>query len=125
MENSGRHGNSAGSKKSTCLPQEISENNMAEKTIIKKYINPLQRYTEGEMSASELSTGYLEEFKNESQGFSEETYQILQNMFRKSDAYCEPEIREDVRGSIGEQELLEAATQTIKKLEERLERIDS
>ncbi|QIB75445.1 hypothetical protein G3I44_14750 [Halogeometricum borinquense] len=97
---------------------------MTEKKIIQKYITLIQRYTEQDASATEFSLEYLQEFKNEQPGLSEGTYEILQSMFAEAEAYCEdPELRGE--WDIGEEELIQAARETVTKLEQRLKDIDS
>lgn len=91
-----------------------------ERDVIGGYLDLIRDFTDGEMSASEFSSRYLEEFKNDDVPVSDDTYWILQDMFAQADAYCEPEIRDEVRGSIGEEELVDAAREVSTNLERRL-----
>jgi hypothetical protein len=96
---------------------------MDEKDLIRKYRDLIQEYLTGEISASEFSLSYLEEFKNEESGLSEETFRILQNMFAEADAYCDdPDLRGEL--DIGEDELRETAIETKHKLDQLTEKID-
>ncbi|ELZ74694.1 hypothetical protein C455_17167 [Haloferax larsenii JCM 13917] len=56
--------------------------------------------------------------------FSEETCQILQNVFAEAEAYCEDPERRGQR-DIGEAELRRVATETATKREQRLRDTDS
>ncbi|ELZ85529.1 hypothetical protein C453_06928 [Haloferax elongans ATCC BAA-1513] len=96
---------------------------MNDKDIIQKYSKLIQRFIQNETTASEFSDEYLDEFIEEDGEFSEETYEILQNMFAEAEAYCEnPELRGE--RDIGEAELRNVATETATKLEQRLKDTD-
>jgi len=88
----------------------------AENELVNKYRGLIENYVTGKMTASEFSERYLTEFKNEDQSMNEDTFCLLQNLFSEADAYCEPEIREDVSDAINETELMEAARETLTKL---------
>ncbi|WP_396610546.1 colicin immunity domain-containing protein [Haloferax sp. S1W] len=97
---------------------------MSDKEIIQKYSQLIQQFIQNEKTAREFSDEYLDEFIEEDGEFSEETYQILQNMFAEAEAYCEdPELRG--QRDIGEAELRSVATETATKLEQRLKDIDT
>jgi len=94
---------------------------MKNREVVKKYQLLIQKYTDGELSASDFSLQYLGQFKNETSKMSEKTYQILQELFRHCDAYCEdPNLRRETIDGIGEDELMEASVDAANKLEERL-----
>lgn len=92
-----------------------------EREIIGEYMDLLETYLEGDVSASQFSRVFPEKFKSDDRSMSDETFWILQNLFAEADAYCDPEIREDVRDGIGDAELTEAAREALAKLEERSE----
>ncbi len=96
-----------------------------EQEIIHEYTALINKYINGEMSASDFSLQYIEKFKNDDDPISDDTYWILQHLFAEADAYCEPEIREDVRDAIGEEELTEAAREASVQLEQRLAKLDN
>jgi len=90
-----------------------------ENELVNKYYNLIEEYLAGKMTPSEFSERYLTEFKNEDQPMGDETFQILQNLFSEADAYCEPEIRDEVSDAIDESELMEAAREALRKLEQQ------
>ncbi|SEK34370.1 colicin immunity domain-containing protein [Haloferax larsenii] len=83
---------------------------MNDKEIIQKYSQLIQN----EKTAREFSDEYLDEFIEEDGEFSEETYQILQNMFAEAEAYCEDPDRRGQR-DIEEAELRRVATEIATK----------
>ncbi|MDS0474449.1 colicin immunity domain-containing protein [Natrinema sp. 1APR25-10V2] len=98
---------------------------MTEQPVLSKYQEMIRGYLEGEISAPEFSLNYLQEFKGETMTMSDNTYDILQDLFRKADAYCEdPELREKTSDGIGEAELRKAAIDASNKLDRRLEEIE-
>ncbi|WP_049928900.1 colicin immunity domain-containing protein [Halopiger goleimassiliensis] len=90
---------------------------MTERDVIEKYESLIESFLEGELSATEFSETYLEEFKNEEPGLSEATFEILQALFREADAYCEdPTLRDS--WDIGDEELRDAAAEAAAQLED-------
>lgn len=92
-----------------------------EHEIVGEYMDLLETHLGGDVDASQFSRDYLEKFKSDDRSMSDETFWILQNLFVEADAYCEPEIREDVSDGIGDAELTEAAREALAKLEQRSE----
>lgn len=96
---------------------------MNEPVLIQEYTDLIRRYVNNELSAAEFSHQYLSKFKKERAGLSEETFDILQQMFGEADAYCEDP---DRRGEweIGEKELRQTAIETVERLEQRFEELE-
>ena len=82
----------------------------------------IQSYVEEEITAAEFSRSYIDEFKDEDPGLSDETFSILQTLFGAADAYCEDP---DLRGEweIDEDQLKDEIFEIEKQLESRLEEI--
>ncbi len=93
--------------------------NRPENDLVRKYSDLIEKYVSGEMTASEFSESYMTEFKDDDGPMGDEIFWILQKLFANADAYCEPEIRDDVRDAIGEEELMESARETLTKLEQQ------
>lgn len=95
---------------------------MDEKEVIRKYLALIEKFTNGDMTAPEFSTKYIDEFLDEEGGLPDETFKPLDYLFAEVDAYCEdPALRGE--WEIDEDELLEAANETAVKLEQRKEEI--
>jgi len=97
---------------------------MNEKQIIEKYSELIERFLDGEATAEEFSTNYMDTFIEEEADFSEGTYQILQQLFRESDAFCaDPELRGE--RDIDSSDLREVAIDTARKLNRQAKQVDS
>lgn len=94
-----------------------------EREIVRRYLDLVESYTAGEMTASEFSREYMESFKSTDESMDDDTFWILQNLFAEADAYCEPAIRGDVRDAIDEDELEQAAREAATELERRLDEL--
>lgn len=92
-----------------------------EEQYINKYIQIVREFVEGDSSASEFSTKYMSEFKNDDVIPDKEIFKLLNYLFARADAYCEPELREDVIGGIDEKELEKAASETLNELEDKVQ----
>lgn len=75
---------------------------------LEKYKVLISKFVEGELSADEFETAYLDMFKSEEGFFGEEMYEILQELFCRVDAYCADE---SLRGSdnLDTDQLMESA----------------
>ncbi len=84
-------------------------------STLDKYILLLSQFVTGEITASKFGTQYLELFKNETESFSEDTYDVLNNLFSDADAYCEdPSLRDDE--DLNDDELLASVKKALEKL---------
>lgn len=98
---------------------------MDEKQLIRKYRSLISHYLDGELSAAEFSNQYLDEFKTEEAGLSEQTFRTLQRLFGEADAYCpDPNLRDD-EWDIDEEALREAAEEADAELQALLERAEN
>lgn len=94
---------------------------MSERDVLERYLELIETFTSGETSASDFSLAYLDEFKTEEGGLSEQTFWILHDLFAACDMYCEdPALRGEL--DLDEDELLDAAREAEARIEERLER---
>jgi len=90
---------------------------MTNQEYVQKYVDLITEFTDGEMTASTFSEKYINLFLQDEDAPNKEIFRHLDYLFAEADAYCEPKIRDDVRGSIDENELLEAANRTMTKLD--------
>lgn len=89
---------------------------MTDEELISKYLTLIKSYTEGEQTAPEFTSRYLDEFKGEESLMSEELYDILDRMFGSADFYSEdPELRG--KYGIDDEELLDDAIEAQRRLE--------
>lgn len=91
---------------------------MSDDEIIQKYTRLIDEFIDGDTTAADFSIEFMDEFIEEESDMSEDTYQILQNMFAEADAYCEnPELRDE--RDLDEDELMEVALETSSKLADK------
>ena len=82
------------------------------KPLISKFINK-------EISASEFESCYIALFKRDKSKVGGEKFDILDRLFADVDAYeADPELRKQVYGGIGDEELLTYARAAYQKLYE-------
>ncbi|MDS0260817.1 colicin immunity domain-containing protein [Haloarcula sp. S1CR25-12] len=89
---------------------------MTNDEYVRTYLNLIERFTNGELTAREFSNRYIDIYLDDDKAPNEEVFRILDYLFAEADAYCEPELRDEVRGSIDEEQLTEAAVKTAEKL---------
>jgi hypothetical protein len=93
---------------------------VTEKYVLDKYISVIKMFTTGEMKACDFEKNYLKLFKSEPE-LKGKVFDVLNKLFSDVDAYCgDPEIanyhKEDPFHDIDENELLNRAKSSLKKL---------
>lgn len=82
---------------------------------IDKYILLITQFVAGDVTEVQFETSYLRMFKSESMVLSEESYDVLNELFICVDAYCsDPHLRDEE--DLDDLELLESAKEALKKL---------
>lgn len=91
---------------------------------VRKYTDLIREFVRGDATAAEFSTKYMNEFLADDEIPDDEVFKPLDYLFAEADAYCEPELRDDVIGGIGEAELEASATEVLEELNELLDEND-
>ncbi|MFC3957401.1 colicin immunity domain-containing protein [Halovivax cerinus] len=102
---------------------------MDETEHITLYLELIEWFTTPAITPFEFSQSYVNMYLDDMRlydetPFSEDTYDILHDLFVEADAYCKPSIRAEVSSCIDEEELLEAAREASAALEHRLQELD-
>jgi hypothetical protein len=82
--------------------------NQQTKQILSKYIDLIDGFVSGFVTASEFENRYLKMFKNETYHFEETIFFKLDELFAVADAYCPDETIRDAFDT-SEEQLLETA----------------
>lgn len=119
MGNSGRLGSFGKTSGNVCYLQDNwGVDKMTGEDYIQKYLDLIEKFTGGDLSASEFSNRYIDLYLDDEKAPNEAVFRSLDYLFAEADAYCEPELRDEVRGSIDEEQLTEAAVKTAGELRE-------
>jgi len=79
---------------------------------IPNYIDLINSFTSGNISANEFEKKYLELFKNDEKliDCSDEVYEVLDTLFYAVDSYCsDPDLQNQLVDSLNSHQLLDAA----------------
>jgi hypothetical protein len=75
-----------------------------------RYRRIISAFINKEISASEFESSYLALFKGDKSKVGGEKFDVLDRLFAEADAYeADPELRKQVYGGIGDEELLSCA----------------
>jgi hypothetical protein len=92
---------------------------------IKKYLELIRPYTDGEIEVSKFMHTYLTEFKEKYHDIPpDEPYEVLETLFFAYDAYCHNTDPEEVRGGIGEKQFFKEAAYARRELEQLLDEME-
>ncbi len=80
------------------------------------YLSLLSKFKQNEISIGEFESEYLTAFKNDLRDFSEEAFDVLNDMFTELDAYDAEELR--IIGGIDEKAVREKATLCVDRISE-------
>ena len=86
---------------------------------IPNYINLINSFMSGNISANEFEKEYLELFKNDEKliDCSNEVYEILDTLFYAVDSYCsDPDLQNQLADSLNSDQLLDAAKNALHRL---------
>ena len=84
-----------------------------------RYKQLISGFINREISAPEFESRYLAMFKNDKNKVGGEKFNVLDRLFADVDAYeADPELRKQVYGGIGDEELLTCAQTAYQKLYE-------
>ena len=84
-----------------------------------RYKQLISKFVDREISASEFESCYLALFKSDRSKVGGEKFNILDRLFADVDAFeADPELRKQVYGGIGDEELLGCARAAYKELYE-------
>lgn len=84
-----------------------------------RYKELISKFVDREISASEFESCYLTLFKSDRSKVGGEKFNILDRLFADVDAFeADPELRKQVYGGIGDEELLNCARAAYKELYE-------
>ena len=82
-----------------------------------KYITLIERFLDGQIQATEFERLYLNRFKNETERFGEEIFDVLEGVFSAADEFCaDPALRGNT--SLDESQLREECETALEKLKE-------
>jgi len=88
---------------------------MTKFALTEKYILLMTRFAEGEISAPQFESSYLEMFKGEACELPDGIYSVLNNLFLDVDAYCaEADLRDEEE--LDDDQLLASAKNTLEQL---------
>jgi len=88
-------------------------NNVSEH--IENYVTNIKQFVDGEITACQFEVSYLKAFKKQEKELPENVFEILNELFTDTDAFCsDPELREE--DDIDDQELLRRAELALKRL---------
>lgn len=92
---------------------------MKEEKVIRKYLQLIRSFTQGEETATEFGHRYIGEFKQDEWETNDETYRIIESLFFGADAYHEdPKLRG--KYGIDAEKFSDEALEAQRKLEARL-----
>lgn len=82
---------------------------------LKPYIELLENFLSGKITAHDFEGAYLDLFKNDATEWSEDEFAVLDELFADVDAFCEdPELRDE--RDLDENELRQKCGTALKKL---------
>jgi hypothetical protein len=86
-------------------------------SAVHKYMTLIERFLDRKIQASEFERSYLQLFKNETEWFGEEIFDILQGVFSSVDEFCaDPALRSET--SLNESQLRQECETALKKLKD-------
>ena len=84
-------------------------------STIARYILLLTQFVTGKITAAQFEHAFLKMFKEETEIFPEDIYEVLNKLFLDVDAYCgDPSLRDEE--DLDDEKLLAGAKEALKKL---------